>query len=158
MILTALDRLGADGLVDLDHEEIVDSRLHRYYRLTAPGIERLAEETARLRANAHVAMTRLVLAWANDRGHRWGRFGAVALLALALVSPLAGIRRHSAASAVADLVVGIALCATAPVATALIISIDSNMHYDKPRPDGGGGSPGTDRPTSLIRTDRASWN
>jgi DNA-binding PadR family transcriptional regulator len=31
---TALDRLKAEGLIDVDREEIVDSRLRRYYRLT----------------------------------------------------------------------------------------------------------------------------
>jgi Domain of unknown function (DUF1707)/Transcriptional regulator PadR-like family len=37
-LYTALDRLRADGLVGVDREEIVGSRLHRYYRLRpAPG-------------------------------------------------------------------------------------------------------------------------
>jgi DNA-binding PadR family transcriptional regulator len=58
-LYTALDRLRADGLIDVDREEIVDSRLRRYYRLTPPGQKRLAGEAARLRANAAVAMTRL---------------------------------------------------------------------------------------------------
>jgi len=58
-LYTALERLRADGLIEVDHEEIVDSRLRRYYRLTPDGGERLAEEAARLRANAHVAMSRL---------------------------------------------------------------------------------------------------
>jgi DNA-binding PadR family transcriptional regulator len=58
-LYTALDRLRADGLIEVDREEIVDSRLRRYYRLTAVGAERLAQEADRLRANASVAMTRL---------------------------------------------------------------------------------------------------
>jgi DNA-binding PadR family transcriptional regulator len=58
-LYAALDRLRADGLVELDREEIVDSRLRRYYRLTAAGSERLAEEAARLQGNARVAMMRL---------------------------------------------------------------------------------------------------
>lgn len=58
-LYTALDRLSSDGLVEVDREEIVDSRLRRYYRLTAAGSERLAEEADRLRANANVAMMRL---------------------------------------------------------------------------------------------------
>ncbi len=58
-LYTALDRLRAEGLVEVDHEEIVDSRLRRYYRLTATGAERLAEEAARLQANAVVAISRL---------------------------------------------------------------------------------------------------
>jgi DNA-binding PadR family transcriptional regulator len=58
-LYTALDRLREDGLIEIDREEVVDSRLRRYYRLTGAGAERLAEEAARLRANAYVAMTRL---------------------------------------------------------------------------------------------------
>ncbi len=58
-LYTALERLRADGLIEVDREEIVDSRLRRYYRLTATGEERLAAEAARLQANAVVAMSRL---------------------------------------------------------------------------------------------------
>lgn len=102
----------------------------------------------------------LALAWANDRGHRWGRFGAVALLALTLVSLLTAIARHGAAYAVADVIAGIALCVTAVAATALIVSIDSNRHY-KPRRDGELSSAGAGRPTAVMPQagpDGASWN
>jgi DNA-binding PadR family transcriptional regulator len=58
-LYTALDRLRADGLVAVDREEIVDSRLRRYYRLTPAGERRLAEEAARLHANAIAALRRL---------------------------------------------------------------------------------------------------
>jgi DNA-binding PadR family transcriptional regulator len=58
-LYAALDRLRGDGLVDVDHEEIVDGRLRRYYRLTPAGSSFLAEEAERLRANAKVATTRL---------------------------------------------------------------------------------------------------
>jgi DNA-binding PadR family transcriptional regulator len=58
-LYTALDRLRDDGLIALDREEVVDNRLRRYYRLTSVGSERLAEEAARLQANAQVAMSRL---------------------------------------------------------------------------------------------------
>ncbi len=58
-LYTALDRLRADGLIDIDREEIVDNRLRRYYRLTPAGGSRLAAEAARLRANATAALTRL---------------------------------------------------------------------------------------------------
>jgi DNA-binding PadR family transcriptional regulator len=58
-LYTALERLRADSLVEVDREEIVDGRLRRYYRLTAVGQERLAAEAARLQANALVAMSRL---------------------------------------------------------------------------------------------------
>jgi DNA-binding PadR family transcriptional regulator len=58
-LYTALERLRADRLIEVDREEIVDGRLRRYYRLTGAGQERLAAEAARLQANAHVAMSRL---------------------------------------------------------------------------------------------------
>jgi DNA-binding PadR family transcriptional regulator len=60
-LYTALDRLRTDGLIEVEREEVVDSRLRRYYRLTPVGSERLAEEAARLQSNAYVAMTRLDL-------------------------------------------------------------------------------------------------
>ena len=58
-LYTALERLRADGLIEVDREEVVDSRLRRYYRLSGTGRERLAAEAARLQANALVAMSRL---------------------------------------------------------------------------------------------------
>ncbi len=58
-LYAALERLTEQGLIEVDREEIVDSRLRRYYRLTQAGAERLAEEADRLRANANVAMSRL---------------------------------------------------------------------------------------------------
>jgi DNA-binding PadR family transcriptional regulator len=61
-LYAALDRLATDGLIEADHEEIVDTRLRRYYRLTRHGTAELAAETERLRANAAVAIRRLRLA------------------------------------------------------------------------------------------------
>ena len=58
-LYTALDRLRADKLIEVDREEIVENRLRRYYRLTASGREELAAEAGRLQANAHAALTRL---------------------------------------------------------------------------------------------------
>jgi DNA-binding PadR family transcriptional regulator len=55
----ALDRLEAEGLVEVDHEETVDSRLRRYYRLTTVGSAVLAEEALRRRAQANAALNRL---------------------------------------------------------------------------------------------------
>jgi DNA-binding PadR family transcriptional regulator len=60
-LYAALDRLGGDGLVDVDREEIVDGRLRRYYRLTEAGAQRLAAEVDRLRANTTAAALRLGL-------------------------------------------------------------------------------------------------
>ena len=58
-LYSALERLLAEKLIEVDREEIVDSRLRRYYRLTPAGGDLLAAEAARLQANAHVAMSRL---------------------------------------------------------------------------------------------------
>jgi DNA-binding PadR family transcriptional regulator len=55
----ALDRLVDAGLVAVDHEEIVDGRLRRYYRLAEPGGELLATETERMRRNVEAATARL---------------------------------------------------------------------------------------------------
>lgn len=61
-LYAALDRLRAEGLVQTDREEIVDTRLRRYYRITAEGSARLEAEVRRLRANAAAAARRLGLA------------------------------------------------------------------------------------------------
>lgn len=58
-LYAALDRLTAEGLVEQDHDEVVDGRLRRYYRLTDQGAERLSEETARMRSNVRTAEKRL---------------------------------------------------------------------------------------------------
>ncbi len=36
-LYTALDRLAAEGLIEVDREEAVDGRVRRYYRLTDKG-------------------------------------------------------------------------------------------------------------------------
>jgi DNA-binding PadR family transcriptional regulator len=61
-LYTALDRLRADELIEMEREEIVDGRLRRYYRLTTAGTKRLSAEAARLQAHATAALTRLKLA------------------------------------------------------------------------------------------------
>ncbi|MEU4426294.1 PadR family transcriptional regulator [Actinoplanes sp. NPDC024001] len=58
-LYAALDRLRVEGLIEVDREEIVQSRLRRYYRLTAPGERALAAETGRLRDQATIAERRL---------------------------------------------------------------------------------------------------
>jgi DNA-binding PadR family transcriptional regulator len=58
-LYAALDRLLGSGIISVDHEEIVDSRLRRYYRLTPSGAELLAAEASRLSANAKLAISRL---------------------------------------------------------------------------------------------------
>jgi DNA-binding PadR family transcriptional regulator len=46
-------------LIEVDREEIVASRLRRYYRLTPAGRERLAADAGQLRTNAATALARL---------------------------------------------------------------------------------------------------
>ncbi|WP_344616454.1 PadR family transcriptional regulator [Dactylosporangium salmoneum] len=58
-LYTALDRLTAEGLIEPDHEEEVDGRVRRYYRLTAEGLAALTAETARLRQLTTAAEARL---------------------------------------------------------------------------------------------------
>ena len=59
-----LDRLVAEGLVELDREEVQQGRLRRYFRLTGSGGRCLAAEAERLAANARVA-TRRLAAWSE---------------------------------------------------------------------------------------------
>lgn len=54
-----LDRLVADGLVELDREEAHQGRLRRYFRISDSGRGALAEEASRMAANARVATRRL---------------------------------------------------------------------------------------------------
>ena len=60
-LYTLLDRLNDEGLITLDREELVNSRLRRYYRITSAGATRLADEVVRLRANASAALKHLRL-------------------------------------------------------------------------------------------------
>src|SRR5262245_262892 len=55
----ALDRLAADGLVEVARDEVVDGRLRRYYRLTDAGAGRLSADAERQRRNAVAAAERL---------------------------------------------------------------------------------------------------
>ena len=58
-LYAVLDRLRTAGLVEVDREEIVQSRLRRYYRLTGLGAQRLEREAERLRRRADAATRRL---------------------------------------------------------------------------------------------------
>lgn len=58
-LYATLDRLREQGLVEVDREEVVNSRLRRYYRLTSAGAAGLAEAAARVQRNADVAVRRL---------------------------------------------------------------------------------------------------
>ena len=64
----ALDRLGDEGLLEPDHEEVVDGRMRRYYRLTDDGAAVLEQEAARLQGNADAARRRLARRQARRAG------------------------------------------------------------------------------------------
>ena len=51
----ALDRLAEQQLIEVDHEEAVEGRLRRYYRLSDTGAAALAVEADRLRKRAATA-------------------------------------------------------------------------------------------------------
>ena len=55
----ALDRLADQGLIEVDHEEAVEGRLRRYYRLSDGGAAALATEVDRLRRRATTAEAQL---------------------------------------------------------------------------------------------------
>ncbi|MEW1720717.1 helix-turn-helix transcriptional regulator [Streptomyces sp. NPDC093109] len=54
----ALERMERAGLVVDDHEEIVDGRARRYYRLTGDGTAMLAQEALRMQQAAAVVIGR----------------------------------------------------------------------------------------------------
>jgi DNA-binding PadR family transcriptional regulator len=72
-LYAALDRLCADGLLQIDREEAVEGRLRKYYRLTEPGAAALAVEVERLRTNASLAAAKLRTRPAPGVAHAVGR-------------------------------------------------------------------------------------
>ncbi|MFG2296464.1 PadR family transcriptional regulator [Streptomyces sp. NPDC048603] len=57
----ALDRMERSGWVAADHEEIVDGRARRYYRLTEDGDSTLRQEALRMQKAAAVVIGRTSL-------------------------------------------------------------------------------------------------
>jgi DNA-binding PadR family transcriptional regulator len=55
----ALDRLTDRGLIEMDHEEAVEGRLRRYYRLTTDGATALGAEIERLQRHTEAAREQL---------------------------------------------------------------------------------------------------
>jgi DNA-binding PadR family transcriptional regulator len=54
-----LDRLVAEGLVELDREEAHQGRLRRYYRITSGGLDTVRAERTRMAENVRAADRRL---------------------------------------------------------------------------------------------------
>lgn len=61
-LYSALERLRAEQLIEVDREETVEGRMRRCYRLTAGGGKLLAAEAERLQTSAQVAVSRLTAA------------------------------------------------------------------------------------------------
>jgi DNA-binding PadR family transcriptional regulator len=61
-LYAALDRLSRESLVEVDHEEVVDGRLRRYYKLTEAGSAALDAEAHRRLVISKEALRRLRLA------------------------------------------------------------------------------------------------
>ena len=61
-LYATLDRLTHEGLIERAGEEIVESRLRRYYQLTSGGTATLAAESLRRMAVSKEALRRLRLA------------------------------------------------------------------------------------------------
>ncbi|SNY48021.1 PadR family transcriptional regulator [Paractinoplanes atraurantiacus] len=55
----ALERLTEQGLIEVDHEEAVEGRLRRYYRLTREGATALGAEIERLQRHTDAARDQL---------------------------------------------------------------------------------------------------
>ncbi|WP_436533511.1 PadR family transcriptional regulator [Actinoplanes sp. HUAS TT8] len=72
-LYAALDRLTAEGLVDVDRDEVVDGRTRRYYRLSGGGAIALDAEAKRLRLSAETAQQQL----ASARPELGLAFGAI---------------------------------------------------------------------------------
>jgi PadR family transcriptional regulator, regulatory protein PadR len=58
-LYAALDRLVREGALLVDHEETVDGRRRRYYRITDAGLEVLRTGVAHIEANAAAARRQL---------------------------------------------------------------------------------------------------
>ena len=65
-LYAALERLGEQGLVMADGDEVVDGRTRRYFRLTDAGATALEQQVTRIEANAKHARARLVLRPAGE--------------------------------------------------------------------------------------------
>ena len=64
-LYAALERLGEQGLVVIDGDEVVDGRLRRYFRITPTGVAQLEQQIQRFEANARQARARLTLKPSN---------------------------------------------------------------------------------------------
>lgn len=67
-LYAALDRLVGEGVLSIDREEVVDSRLRRYYRITDRGLDALRQGAERFEANAAAARRQLTLRLERGQG------------------------------------------------------------------------------------------
>jgi hypothetical protein len=105
----------------------------------------------------------LVLAWANGRGHAWGRMAMAAVFLLTTVSMMSALAHQAGTYDPADLVAGAAVWAVAIVTMLLTLTVQSGPHYARRDGDGGGGPRRGDdwpAPRRVSRTGPGfvSWN
>ena len=133
MVLAAVLELGAAATVLASRDALHHAIARHYPRLPPGHVAALvsAHTLPALIGAPIVAVLWLMLARANDRGRRWARGGAAALVALTSVSLLTAISDHAATFAVADLVAGTVLWAVSLIATGLIISPRADRHYHR---------------------------
>jgi hypothetical protein len=164
MLLAAALELVAMGTV-VASQGAVRSAVARH--IPAVGVSHLAAlvhgDVVSIEIGAPIAAAAwLLLAWANDRGFRWARAGAVALLALTSVSLLAGLGHHAAAYAVPDVLAGAGLWVVTLVATLLILAAGSNSRDGRIASGPGGHPSRRTRPRSAgwpaAGPDAATWN
>jgi hypothetical protein len=131
MLLAAVLELGALAVVVASQGSVKAAVLRHFTSLNAAhAIAEVHGQVVSVEIGAPIAAAAwLVVAWANDRGHSWGRVGAVVLLGFTSVSLLESVARHAGSFAPADLSIGIVLWLTSLAASVLAISVDSNRHY-----------------------------
>jgi hypothetical protein len=72
------------------------------------------------------------LAWANGRGHRWGRVGLAVFLALTSLGLLVDVAQDATVFAPASMAVAGAMWLAGIVAVVLVFHVESGAHYARP--------------------------
>jgi len=124
MVLAAVFELVSMGTVIATERGVRAAVVRHFPRLDAAHVTAAVHgQVVSVEIGAPIAAAMwLLLAWANDRGHRWARAGAVALFVLTSISLLGAAGQHAAAYALADLLTGVGLCVVALAAMLLIIA------------------------------------
>jgi hypothetical protein len=158
MALAAALELAAAATVLVSRGALHRAIARHYPRFTSAHVASLVSaHTVSVLIGAPIAaVIWLVLAGANDRGHRWARGGAVAMLVLTSVSLLTAVGDHAATFAVANLTAGTVLWVVSLLATGLILSPPADRHYGRRKTSTDG--PRDLRPGWSPTPGGATWN